>query len=366
MSDGQCAARGRSSRSFVPAVLLALAMVVGAPVCRGQQVVAAVGGDLPPTVAVPLRLQPAETAILSGGICDSTGALLPGARVVLTGPADGTRTVVADASGRFAFAGLAPGRYSVRVSSPGFREFALPEMTLAAGETRDMPAVVLGVASQRADVTVSMTPRQVAAEEVHEAEQQRVVGFPDFYTSFAWNAAPLDTGQKFGLALRSTTDRMSFAGAALIAGGEQVQKTFPGYGYGVQGYAKRYGAAYTDGFVGKMIGSALLPSVFRQDPRYFYRGTGTYRQRAMHAVLSAVIARGDRGRLEPNYSHVLGNAAAGAISTLYHPATDSAGKLALDNALLGTLGEAGVNLAREFLLKPFMRGVPVSAARPAP
>jgi hypothetical protein len=88
-------------------------------------------------------------------------------------------------------------------------------------------------------------------------------------------------------------------------------------------------------------------------------GTGTIAQRSRHAVLSSIVARHDNGRLEPNYSHVLGNAAAGAISTLYHPASNSAGKLALDNALIGIGAGAFVNLTREFLFRPFTKGIPV-------
>ena len=60
----------------------------------------------------------------------------------------------------------------------------------------------------------------------------------------------------------------------MFAAAEQWQNTFPGYGQGAQGYAKRYGAAYADEAISRMIGSAMLPSLLHQDPRYFYRGSG--------------------------------------------------------------------------------------------
>lgn len=306
------------------------------------------------------------TGQVEGDVTDTSGALVPGAQVALRS-ADGAgqkleRTGVSDKEGHFSFANLPAGQYTVSVAAPGFETFASGVVDLQAGEARRLENVTLGIPAGHADAYVTMTTRDLATAELHAAEQQRILGFPDFYTSFVWNAAPLDARQKLSLGLHATTDRMAFVTAGLVASGEQVKGTFPGYGGGYEGFGKRYGAAYADGFVGKFLGGAVLPSLFRQDPRYFYMGSnGTVKQRVRHAMLSAILARGDNGRMELNYSHILGNAGAGALSTLYHPAADSAGKLALDNALLGTLGEAGVNVVRELFLKRFVRGGDVDA-----
>lgn len=295
---------------------------------------------------------------LVGVVADPSGALVPGAEVTLRGDALlQARTVVSDDQGNFRFTALPPGAYTVCVTAAGFEPASRAGVSLSAAERIELPDIVLSIPAGHADAYVTLNRHELAGEELHAAEQQRIVGFPDFYTSFVWNAAPLDAGQKLSLGVRATTDRMAFVTAGLVASGEQIKGTFPQYGGGIGGFGKRYGAAYADGFTGKFLGGALLPAVFRQDPRYFYMGSnGTVKHRVWHAVTSAFVARGDNGRMEPNYSHILGNASAGAISTLYHPAADSAGKLALDNALLGSLGEAGVNVVRELFLKPFVRG----------
>ncbi len=324
----------------------------------------------------PLRAQAPEppqmeagltSAAMAGSVSDSNGALVPGATVSLV-PTEtlGTQlSVSADAEGHFRFAGLKPGLYVLTASAPGFDAFTSPRIMLHAGEARELVAISLALPVDRADVTVTEPRRDRADLELHAAEQQRVLGiFPNFYTSFEPDPAPLDAGQKFSLAFHATLDPTAFFTAGAVAAGEQMKNTFPTFGQGTRGYAKRYGAAYADGFSGKFIGSALLPSLFRQDPRYLYLGTGGFKHRLWHVLGSAVLARGDNGRIEPNYSHILGNAGAGAMSTLYHPAADSAGKLALDNALLGTVGEAAVNFTREFLLRPFTRGVPAFAPHP--
>jgi hypothetical protein len=86
---------------------------------------------------------------------------------------------------------------------------------------------------------------------------------------------------------------------------EQARNGFSGYGQGSQGYAKRYGASYADSFIGTMIGGAILPVVLKQDPRYYYKGTGSTRSRILYAVANAVICKGDNGRWQPDYSGIL-------------------------------------------------------------
>ncbi len=319
--------------------------------------------EAPDQAKTPGRTAAAATEAqgsISGIVSDIGGALVADAHVTLTqnGQA-GERTTTSDSSGHFTFADVPPGTYTVVISSTGLETFVSPGVVLKPGQRLDLPDIALPIATSKEEVTVTLTREQLATEEVHAEEKQRVLGvFPNFYTSFVWNAAPMNSRQKFGLMLHATTDPMAFVTAGVVAGAEQSHNTFPEWDGGPEGYARRYGAAYADAFIGKFIGSAILPSVFRQDPRYFYMGSGTTKQRAKHAIVSAVLARGDNGRWQPNYSHILGNASAGAISTLYHPASNSAGKLALDNALIGIGGTAFVNLTREFLFKPFTHGIP--------
>ena len=85
------------------------------------------------------------------------------------------------------------------------------------------------------------------------------------------------------------------------------------------------------------------------------------RKRFFHALQAGVIVRGDNGHLQPNYSHIAGNAAAGAISSVYHPASNSAGDLALTNALIGIGGTAVQCLIREFLWSHHTSKVPAYA-----
>jgi hypothetical protein len=136
------------------------------------------------------------------------------------------------------------------------------------------------------------------------------------------------------------------------AGVQQAQNHFQGYGQGAQGYAKRFGAGYADTVAGTFVGSAILPSILKQDPRYFYKGTGSVRSRFLYAIANAFICKGDNGRWQPNYSSMLGSVAAGAISNIYYPAQDRDGvDLTFENAAIGIGSGALTNVLQEFLIK---------------
>jgi len=91
---------------------------------------------------------------------------------------------------------------------------------------------------------------------------------------------------------------------AAVAGIEQGTNAFGGYGQGAQGYGKRYGASYADLVTSTLIGDAILPSLLKQDPRYFYKGTGSVRSRILYALATSVICKGDNGHWQANYSAI--------------------------------------------------------------
>ena len=111
-------------------------------------------------------------------------------------------------------------------------------------------------------------------------------------------------------------------GLGMLAGIHQAGNV-PSYGQGWNGYGARYGAAAGDGLSDIMIGGAILPSLFHQDPRYFYQGTGTTKSRALHAMSYAFVCKGDNGRRQPNYSTIGGDLASAALSDTYYPRHES-------------------------------------------
>jgi hypothetical protein len=190
------------------------------------------------------------------------------------------------------------------------------------------------------------TPQDQAAEDLKREEKQRILGIvPDFNMMDNALAPPLSPKQKFHLFWKSTTDPYAFFVAGFVAGYGQAQDSNPGYGQGVQGYFKRFGASYADAFDGNLWGNAILPVWWHEDPRYFRKGTGSVSSRMLHAALSTVWCRRDNGTWGPNYANVAGNMVGGAISNLYYPKEDRGPELVFGNALTVTAeGAIGAQL----------------------
>ncbi len=305
---------------------------------------------------------------ICGSIIDVAGAPVVGAKVTITRADQSTEEVFSDENGRFTFSNVKAGDFQLTISSPGFTSQGTSGL-LHDGENYSVPQVALSLATEMTEIHVNMSQIEIAEAEIKEQEKQRILGFvPNFYVSYVSDAAPLTAKQKFELAWKTTLDPVNFAITGVIAGIEQSQDAFEGYGQGAQGYAKRFGAAYADGATETFIGGAILPVLFKQDPRYFYKGTGSKKSRALYALANAVICKGDNGKWQPAYSSILGSLAAGGISNLYYAKVDRNGaELTFENALVGIGANAVTNLLQEFVVKkltPHAQNQPPVAAAP--
>jgi len=304
-----------------------------------------------------------DAGSITGTVFDMNRNVLQGARVTLTGSAGSAmRTVESGSNGQFSFTQLPPDVYTISVTAPGMNAFSTLQLPLRQGEAQILPPITLSVFGGSTSVTVSGNKEELSKQQVQIAVQQRIGRvIPNFYSTYDWNAPPMLAKQKLQLGIRAVIDPVSFLTVAAIAGVEQYRNTFPSYGDGIEGYGKRYGAALANHVSGTMLGHAVYPAIFHQDPRYFYRGKGSVGSRTLYAISAAVIARGDDGRWKPNYSRVLGHFSAAAISNLYYPASDRGISLVLVNGLAATGASAGGNLIREFLLKRITSHVPEGA-----
>lgn len=306
---------------------------------------------------------------ISGTVVDRDGALIAGARVTLTldGRSGSDLVTASGSDGRFSFSHVVPGPFHLTAFIAGFMS-EKASGTLHPGEEYEVPDISLSQATATIDVQVTATRQEIAQAQIQAEEKQRVLGvIPNFYVSYVPDAAPLTAKQKFELAWKTNFDPVNFAVTGVVAGIQQSQNDFSGYGQGASGYGKRYAAAFGDFLFANMIGNALLPSVLKQDPRYFYKGTGTIRSRALYAIANAVICKGDNGHWQANYSAILGSAAAGGLSNLYYPAANRNGAaLTIENTLIGTAGSAAGNLFQEFLVRKLTPHVPGSSKASKP
>ncbi len=307
----------------------------------------------------PQGLSEAHTfkSAVSGTVLDTNGDVIQGADVQISKvrTSEILRQTKSGSMGQFVFAALEPGTYVVTVSRDGMTKYVSEPIALRPETPVSLPNVVLSVATATTTVTV-MDSRAASIEQVKIAEQQRVLKvFPNFYSSFDWNAPPMLAEQKYRLAARTLIDPVTFLTTGVIAGAEQYQNVFPSFGGGFEGYSKRYGAAYATHASGELLTRAVFPSVFHIDPRYFILGKGSSKARAAHAIVTTFVTRGDNGSRRVNFPEILGVFSAAALSNAYFPAQERGVSLVLINGF-GDLGADMLdNLVREFVLNRFTR-----------
>jgi len=259
--------------------------------------------------------------------------------------------MLSESHGEFSFTKIPAGSYLVMVNAKGFAHFTSEEFAVGVLQDYEVPEFSLSVALASMEVTVRPT-EFIAAEQIRAEEKQRLVGFfPNFYTSYVYDAAPLSAKQKFSLAMRGTFDPVAMLGISFAAGIEQATNAYAGYGQGAAGYSKRFAAKFADGRSSDLLTHAVFPALLHQDPRYYYQGSGSVKSRIIHAVSSAFLTRNDTGRTVFNSSYFLGDLSAAALSNLYYPKADRGANLVFTNAAVGLAGRIGTNLMREFISK---------------
>ena len=151
-------------------------------------------------------------------------------------------------------------------------------------------------------------------------ESKRILGLiPNYRTSPSLqNYQPLTTREKFRMAEEDAFDRGTVALAALFGGEGQITNANRSFGQGAAGFGRYFGAAYGDLVIGDYMTEAVFPSFLHQDPRYFRRGNGTAWSRLCYAVGRIFITQTDSGGKQFNYSEILGNSTAVAISNAYY------------------------------------------------
>ena len=303
--------------------------------------------------------QKAVSGTISGSVVGQDGVTLAGVKVKLA--MEGqlvSQEVLTGEDGQFRFTDVAPGSFQLTISAEGFSAHTSSGV-LHSGESLVVPQISMVLATNVTKVRVELSPIEIAQEQMNDEMKQRVLGvIPNFYVTYVPDAAPLTPKQKYHLAARLNIDPAYIVTAAAVAGIQQARNEFSGYGQGAQGYAKRFGATFGDFTMSNLLGNAVLPSLFKQDPRYFYRGTGTTKSRVLYALANAVICKGDNGNWQANYSGILGSLAAGGISNLYYPASDRGAALTFENTAIGIGGTAILNLMKEFVLTKITTNVP--------
>jgi hypothetical protein len=184
---------------------------------------------------------------------------------------------------------------------------------------------------------------------------------PDFLLiENAQSLPPLSPGAKFKVVARTSFDYIQYPLYGMLAGISQAENSEPRYGQGAAGYGKRYGAAFADRTIQSFMTGAVLPSILRQDPRYYQLGRGGFWRRTGYGASRIFVTRADSGRMQFNYSEIVGSALSGGISTYsYYPSSQRTVRNSLSvwgtqlgyDALAGVFNEFWPDIHRHFSKK---------------
>jgi hypothetical protein len=174
--------------------------------------------------------------------------------------------------------------------------------------------------SQQTAPNPPVQPGTLAPGNQSEPEPKRILGIvPNYRTSPSLtNYEPISAKQKFVIASQDSFDRGTVILAAAFAGEAQLTNSNRAFGHGAAGYGRYFGASYGDFVIGNYMTEAIYPTILHQDPRYFRRGTGSTWSRLFYAIGQTFWIHSDSGRMQFNYSEVIGNSTAVAISTAYY------------------------------------------------
>ena len=204
----------------------------------------------------------------------------------------------------------------MRHGSSGLRLVVLVLTLAARGQAQQKPKELPDAPIAKPD-----HPQQKHENAFHSTIEilgRRSVFFPDLATS----RGPLSRKQKFELFAGESVAPSRFLSSAAGAGYGQARDSLTGYGQGMGGYGKRFGASMATAASTNFFSTFLLPSMLGHDPRHFVALHGSPGRRVGYALSRIVVTRTDRGTEAPNWAGMAGPLLAESLANSYLPASE--------------------------------------------
>lgn len=152
-------------------------------------------------------------------------------------------------------------------------------------------------------------------------QTKRILGIIPNFRSVSVDAKlpPLSPGSKFKLMFQDSFDYSSFIYVGILAGVGQVQNSYPEFHKGSSAYGRYYWHSFADNLGGNLMTEAVVPTLTREDPRYYTLGRGGFFRRTGYSISRLLVTRTDHGGISPNVSEIIGNGAAAGMANFYYP-----------------------------------------------
>ena len=153
-------------------------------------------------------------------------------------------------------------------------------------------------------------------------QPQRILGFmPNFRTvSGGATAHPPGFKYNFVVATQQAFDYSSFIFLGLTSLSAEGLNEHPPLGKGIEGFSLYTWRGFVDKTDNTYLSAWFLPTLFREDTRYYALGAGhRIDVRALYVISQQAVARTYTGHLTPNIAGIGGKAITQYVSRYYYP-----------------------------------------------
>jgi len=206
----------------------------------------------------------------------------------------------------------------------------------------DAPQAVLAV-------SIAGQPEQhPASQQSSAASAQRPAPRFEKYIDSDQTAVRLSAKEKLELSGWEQLQPWSFGTQILAAGWEHLLDSNPKYGTDKAGFGERLGAAAIRQDSQAFLSDGVFAAAFRQDPRYYRKGSGKFVDRILYSATRVLVTRTDGGNEAANYSQLVGYAGASALTMAYYPDVSATWSNTAEGYGVSLVGAALGNEVHEF------------------
>jgi hypothetical protein len=209
---------------------------------------------------------------------------------------------------------------------PEMVRFDLNDSSLLAADPQQQPDATSNNKTPDSKSSLPDAPAPAAnpgsqTEEQYGKQPKRILGIIPNYRAVSANTQlpPLSFKGAMWLATQDTFDYSSFLFVGGLAGIAMAGKSQPSFGQGAEGYGKYYWHSFADNGIENYMTEAIVPTITREDPRYYTLGKGGFFKRTGYAASRLLITRTNSGGSTFNLSEVIGAGAAAGIGNAYYP-----------------------------------------------
>ncbi|HEX4319682.1 MAG TPA: hypothetical protein VHZ52_02175 [Acidobacteriaceae bacterium] len=197
----------------------------------------------------------------------------------------------------------------------------------------DAPGLVLASSGGDSDAATlpqnppppqSSTPSSTPSEDQQLHQTKRILGIVPNFRAVSANQTlpPQSAKEKFITATEDSFDYSSIVLPAVVAGYSMATDQTPEFHQGGIGFSRYLWHSVVDQTVENYMVEFVVPSITREDTRYYTLGKGGFKKRAGYALSRAVVTRSDSGKETFNFGEILGAGGAAGISNLYYPSPE--------------------------------------------